>query len=175
MLIAVRGIAEVAPDPDEARRIIRRRSLRYLFPGRARTAREQLVVGIVGIVFFAGAGLSSALALVNGPVGPSDYSPALAELRSKLGPGSTLVLAPTKLLDDEHGLDYLTWELRGHRICVEPHRGQPAPTRGVNVITLAPDDPPRPAGGYFNRSRDVPPGPCPLISPTARADPAGDD
>ena len=175
MLIAVRGIAEVAPDPDETRRIIRRRSLRYLFPGRARAARERLVVGIVGIVFFAGAGLSSALALVNGPVGPSDYSPALAELRSKLGPGSTLVLAPTELLDDEHGLDYLTWELRGHRVCVEPDRGQPAPAGGMNVITLAPDDPPRPAGGYFNRSRDVPPGRCPLISPTARADPAGDD
>jgi hypothetical protein len=178
MLIAVRGIVEVAPDPDEARRIVGRRSLAYLFPGRARAAREKLVVAIVGIAFFAGAGLSSVLALSNGPVGPSDYSPALAELRPKLGSGSTLVVAPARLLDDEHGLDYLTWELRGHRICVEPDRGQTqAPAGYAGIVILAPDDPPRPEGAYFSRSSGQPgsPGPCPLISTTARADPGGDD
>jgi hypothetical protein len=176
MLIAVRGIVDVAPDPDEARRIIGRRSPAYLFPGRARAAREKLVVGIFGVAFFAAAGLSSALALSNGPVGPSAYSPALAELRVKLGPGSTLVLAPAKVLDDEHGSDYLSWELRGHRVCVEPDHGQTqAPPGYSGIVILAPDDPPRPEGAHFSRSASVPSGPCPLISTTARADPAGDD
>jgi hypothetical protein len=177
-LVGVRALLEMAPDADEARRILRRRSLAYLLPGRARLAREQLLVGIVGAAFCAGAGISSALALVNGPVGPTAYSPELAELRSKLGSGSILVVAPPELLDDEHGLDYLSWELRGHRVCIEPDRGQTqAPAGYSGIVILAPDDPPRPEGAYFTRSagQAVPPGPCPLIETTARADPAGDD
>ncbi|MFL5869985.1 MAG: hypothetical protein ACJ75R_02825 [Solirubrobacterales bacterium] len=174
MLIGVRGIAETAPDPPETRRILERRSIAYLFPGRARAAREKLVVGIVGAVFFVAAGLSSALALVNGPVGPTDYSPALAELRPKLGPGSTLVLAPPKLLDDEHGYDYLTWELRGHRVCVEA-AGEQRPRGGIAQVITVTTDPVEPEVTYSIHSQDVPPGPCPLISDSARADPAGDD
>ncbi len=73
---------------------------------------------LIAAAFIALAGGSSLLALANGPVGPSDYSPALAELRPQLGPGSTLVVAPDELLDDEHGVDYLNWELRGNRLCV---------------------------------------------------------
>jgi hypothetical protein len=173
MLVSARGIVETAPDPDETRRILGRRSLALLFPGRARAAREKLVVGAVGVAFFAAAGLSTALALVNGPVGPTDYSPALADLRAKLGPGSTLVLAPPQLLDDEHGRDYLTWELRGHRVCVAPIGTNP-PKGIAQVITVA-TDPVEPEGAYVNRSQGsaAAPGPCPLISDTARADPAG--
>ena len=36
--------------------------------------------------------------------------------------GSTLVVAPRDLLDEQHGRDYLLWELRGNRICVVPRR-----------------------------------------------------
>jgi hypothetical protein len=176
MLIAVRGIVDVAPDPDEARQIIGRRSVAYLFPGRARAAREKLVVGVFGFAFFAAAGLSSALALSNGPVGPSAYSPGLAELRPKLGSGSILVLAPTKLLDDEHGYDYISWELRGHRVCIEPADAD-RPQNGIAQVITVTTDPVEPEGAYVNRSRGVAPGPgpCPRISATARADPAGND
>jgi hypothetical protein len=175
MLVGARALLVMSPDLADARRILRRRSLAYLFPGRARLAREQLIVGIVAVAFLAGAGISSALALVNGPVGPSAYSPALAELRPKLGLGSTLVLAPDDLLADEHGLDYLSWELRGHRVCIEADHGQSAPPGVSSVIVIGPGDPPEPEAAYFNRSRTAPPGPCPLISDSARADPAGDD
>ena len=61
--------------------------------------------------------------LANGPVGPRGYSPELAELAGELGPDWTYVLAPVELLDDQHGLDYLLWELRGNRICVEAFEG----------------------------------------------------
>jgi hypothetical protein len=175
MLVGVRALLEMSPDLPEARRILRRRSLAYLVPGRARLARERLVVGIAAVAFLAGAGISSALALVNGPVGPSAYSPALAELRPQLGSGSTLVLAPEELLADEHGLDYLSWELRGHRVCIEGDHGQSAPPGVTNVVVIGASDPPEPEAAYLNKSRTAPPGPCPLISNTARADPAGDD
>jgi hypothetical protein len=174
MLVSVRALLAMSPDLPEARRILRRRSLAYLFPGRARLAREQLIVGIAAVAFVAGAGISSALALVNGPVGPSDYSPALAELRPKLGSGSTLVLAPEELLADEHGLDYLSWELRGHRVCIEADHGQSAPPGVSNVVVITGDDPPELAA-YLTKSAGATAGPCPLISDTARADPAGDD
>src|SRR5204863_3123242 len=59
--------------------------------------------------FLVAAGGCSVLALANGPVGPTTWSPALGELRPEIGSGSTLVLAPQSLLD-EHGRDFLVWE-----------------------------------------------------------------
>ena len=80
----------------------------------------------------------SLLALVNGPVGPAAYTPELTKLRPALGADSTLVLAPEHLLVDEHGRDYLVWELRGGRVCVD-QMGAPSsfpPPRGAaHVIT----------------------------------------
>ena len=84
---------------------------------------------LVAAAFLVGAGGSSVLALVNGPVGPSGYSPALAELRPELGPGSVLVIAPEELLDEQHGADYLAWELRGNRVCVEAEGDVPQAER----------------------------------------------
>src|SRR5919106_1962464 len=76
----------------------------------------------LALVYLLAAGGSSVLALANGPVGPADYSPALAELREELRAanfrGSLLIRADQSFLDDEHGRDYLVWELRGNRICV---------------------------------------------------------
>ena len=73
----------------------------------------------LAVAFVAAATGCSLLALVNGPVGPATYSPELTKLRPALGADSTLVLAPEHLLADEHGRDYLVWELRGGRVCVD--------------------------------------------------------
>ncbi len=86
-------------------------------------ARNQRPLRIgLAVAFLGAAAGSSLLALVNGPVGPAAYSPELTELRPVLGRGSTLVLAPHHMLASEHGRDYLVWELRGGRVCVESAR-----------------------------------------------------
>ena len=91
--------------------------------------------------------------------------------------GSVFVEAPAELLDDQHGRDYLVWELRGNRICVgaegdEPPQG-PASTL---VVTVDDDGAVVPVGTYLSRSAGVPGDEtCPLIEDAARADPAGDD
>jgi hypothetical protein len=72
------------------------------------------------------AGFCSLLALANAPVGPSTYSPALTGLRPRIAADSTLVLAPHRLLADEHGERYLVWELRGGRVCVADEDNPPA-------------------------------------------------
>jgi hypothetical protein len=129
-------------------------------------------------LFVLGAGGSSVLALANGPVGPSDYSPGLAELRTRLGGegASTLVLAPAQLLDDEHGRDYLVWELRGNRICVK-EQGLPTSEwpQGISTfIRISEGDAVEPKAIGGNDAPDPGPGPCPFIPDGARADPAGD-
>ena len=129
-------------------------------------------------LFLLGAGGSSVLALANGPVGPSDYSPELAELRPRLGGegASTLVLAPEELLDDEHGRDYLVWELRGNRICLQAQGEPPSQwPRGISTVVKIGDGDavePQSIGGFD--APDPGPGTCPFIPDGARADPAGD-
>jgi hypothetical protein len=66
---------------------------------------------------FAAAGCSL-LALANAPVGPTSYSAGLATLRSEVGSGPTLILESRELIEDQHGSDYLNWELRGGRVCI---------------------------------------------------------
>jgi hypothetical protein len=148
--------------------------------------RQGLLRTGLAVAFLGAAATSSALALVNGPVGPATYSPALTELRPALGGGSTLVLAPRRLLSEEHGRDYLVWELRGSRVCVAAvdafsRSGRPPP--GISqVITLgttteAPFANVRLArrdGSYALWETEPPPrghGPCDLISVGGRADP----
>ena len=136
--------------------------------------------------FLGAAAASSALALANGPVGPATYSPALTELRPTLGRSSTLALAPQHMLSSEHGRDYLVWELRGGRVCVEAAGTRPSsgrPPAGISqVITVGSSpEPPfadlrlaRRAGPYVLwRTQPAPRGhgPCPLISVGERADP----
>jgi hypothetical protein len=67
----------------------------------------------LGGLFVLAAGFSSLLALVNAPVGPRDYSPGLALLRSAVAGDSVLVLAPEKQIADEHAEQFIAWELRG--------------------------------------------------------------
>ena len=148
-------------------------------------ARHHPVVVAGLAIGFCGAAVGSSLvALVNGPVGPAAYSPDLTKLRPRLGTGSTLVLAPEHLLADEHGRDYLVWELRGGRVCVEvagPRSSGPPPPGISRVIaqsrsTTAPFaglQLERRAGPYTLWRRRPPPrgsGPCPLISAGQRAE-----
>jgi hypothetical protein len=140
----------------------------------------------LAIAFCGAAAGSSLLALVNGPVGPATYTPDLSELRHDLGAGSTLVLASSHLLDDEHGRDYLVWELRGGRVCVasaKPPSRKPPPPGIAQVITEARSARPPYAdlhlairrGRYLVWERRPAPrgrGPCGLISVGGRANPA---
>lgn len=137
--------------------------------------------------YLAAAGASALLVLANGPVGPSSHSPALRELQPELGPGSTLVLAPPKMLREEHGRDYLVWELRGGRVCVAEDGSQQedAPPDAIaRVVVVGGGPEPAPFTGFeleratteyalWERGEAVAgEGPCPFIADGARADPA---
>jgi hypothetical protein len=76
----------------------------------------------VALLYLLAAAGCSVLALANAPVGPRSYSPALTEMRPLLGAGPTLVLASSRLLNEEHGHSYIAWELRGGRVCIEEDR-----------------------------------------------------
>ena len=147
-----------------------------------------MIAAAAGLAFVVGAVGSSALVLANGPVGPATWGPALRELHAAVGRRSTLVLASHELLDDEHGRDFLVWELRGSRVCVRPS-GAPSggpPPRGVGYVVTSGSGarPPftalsvdRRAGPYVLWARRPPPagnGRCPLIVPGGgrRANPA---
>jgi len=87
------------------------------------------------VVFFAAAGLCSVLALANAPVGPGTYSPALTGLRPLVENDSTVVLASPELLEDDHGTNYIAWELRGGRVCIETRaEAEGKPPTGVRFV-----------------------------------------
>jgi hypothetical protein len=130
-----------------------------------------------GAAFAAAAVGCSLLALANAPVGPTSYAPELTGLRPVIGESPTFVLASTELIEEEHGVPYLAWELRGGRICIAPEsRAEgPAPPGVRFVITeaAAGQAPPfagtrlvRPAGPYRLWRVDGAGGPsdCPLIA-----------
>jgi hypothetical protein len=93
-------------------------------------------------LYLAAAGVSSALALANAPVGPERYTAGITNLRDRLAGEAVLLLAPPGQLADRHGAEFYGWELRGARpICVEPYPGsgpyaEPAPEGVRWVITL---------------------------------------
>ena len=100
-----------------------------------------------GVLYMAAAGLCALLAFANAPVGPTDYSPSLTELRPLVANDSTLILAPAQLLDEEQGERYLAWELRGGRVCIEAANpsgkgGSTKPPPGVRfVVTEGGEEP----------------------------------
>jgi hypothetical protein len=131
----------------------------------------------VAWLYLAAAAACSLLALANAPVGPSSYSPALTSLRSEVGEGPTLVLASRQLLEDEHGVPYITWEMRGGRVCIDATDetgNQPPPGVRFVVAEAAPNQPPFPglrvkriAQPYVLWERTAPvqgQSPCPLIA-----------
>jgi len=139
--------------------------------------RGTALAGPVAVVFLLAAGGCSLLALANAPVGPTSYTPALAELRPLVAADSALVLGSRELLDEQHGVPYLAWELRGGRVCIEPEgAARRPPPRGVRffIARASADGPPfrgltllRRAGPYLLWERGEVaggPSPCPLIA-----------
>jgi hypothetical protein len=98
--------------------------------------------------FILAAGVCSLLALANAPVGPISYSSVLTGLRPLVAADSTLVIASDELLADQHGVPYISWELRGGRVCVQAEsEAGSTPPHGVRfVVTRGPaTKPPFPA------------------------------
>lgn len=90
---------------------------------------------LLGVVFVLGAGFSSLLALANAPVGPRDYSPGLALLRSAVIDEPVLVLAPESQIANEHAEEFIDWELRGVvKLIVEPGGGETRSGRPPDAI-----------------------------------------
>jgi hypothetical protein len=85
-------------------------------------------------LFVAAAGVCSLLAFANAPVGPGSYSPALTGLRPLVGEGPTLVLASPTLLADENGTPFISWELRGGRVCIAAEGELDSPPDGVRYV-----------------------------------------
>jgi hypothetical protein len=155
------------------------RPLLWFDPERLRPGSlAEIVRPLAASAFVVAAGACSLLALANGPVGPTSYSPALTGLRPQIANGSTLVLAPADLIRNQHGIPYIAWELRGGRVCIGIDRDEFVRTPpGVKyVITFASEGTERlvpglrlvrVAGPYLlwrNRGPVRGPGPCPLIA-----------
>jgi hypothetical protein len=127
--------------------------------------------------FILAAGVCSLLALANAPIGPTSYSPSLTGLRPLIAADSTLVLAPDELLADQHGAPFISWELRGGRVCIEAESDAGSrPPHGVRFVVTrgGPDRSPYPD---LRVKRVAPPyvlwestrrvgahSPCPLIA-----------
>ncbi|HVS99315.1 MAG TPA: hypothetical protein VHE08_02245 [Solirubrobacterales bacterium] len=105
-------------------------------PAKGTAGRNRGMVGVGAcVLFLTAAGLCSVLALANAPVGPSSYSPALTGLRPLVADGSTVVLASAHLLADDHGTNYIAWELRGGRVCIETRtEAEGRPPAGVRYV-----------------------------------------
>jgi hypothetical protein len=131
----------------------------------------------VAWLYLAAAAGCSLLVLANAPVGPSSYSSTLTSLRSEVGEGPTLVLTSRQLLEDEHGVPYITWEMRGGRVCIDAtDEAGNQPPSGVRFVVAeaTPNQPPFPglrvkriAQPYVLWERTAPVhghSPCPLIA-----------
>jgi len=102
MLVAIRGCLEATPPVHSLRDA----------PGRA------LAVPALTFAFVLGAAGSSALALVNGPVGPATWTPALLDFSAELEEDEPVLAVIDDELAAENGRDLVTWELRGREVCV---------------------------------------------------------
>jgi hypothetical protein len=112
-------------------------------------------------LFVVAAGICSLLALVNAPVGPTSFSPQLSEFRKQVGEGPTLVVASPQLLGEQHGSPFLSWELRGGRVCIQSSdEATGKPPAGVRFVIREGDD------WTLTKVRRPAPGktPCPLIA-----------
>lgn len=126
------------------------------------TTRSGGVAALAAALFLAGAGVCSLLALANAPVGPTSYSSTLNDFRKQVSEGPTLVIASPELLEDEHGMPFLSWELRGGRVCIRSRdEGDELPPGTRFVVTQKDGD-----RFVLREVADPPPGksPCPLIA-----------
>ena len=97
---------------------------------------------IVAIAFLAAAGGSAVLALANGPVGPSGYSPQLPSCAASWRRARSVVEVPDELLDDQHGRDYLpgSCAATGLHRSANRHRGRGSRPGSSAPVTLAIDE-----------------------------------
>ena len=102
--------------------------------------RPRLVIPVAAALFAFAAGICSLLALANAPVGPSSYSSRLSEYRKLVGAGPTLVVASPQLLTEEHGTPFLSWELRGGRVCIQSTDEAGKLPPGVRFVIREGDD-----------------------------------
>jgi len=138
---------------------------------------KEPIAATAAVVFVLAAAVCSLLALANAPIGPTSYSPALTGLRPLIASDSTLVLASDELLADQHGAPFISWELRGGRVCIEAEgEAGSRPPHGVRFVVTrgGPERPPYPS---LRVKRVAPPyvlwestrrvgghSPCPLIA-----------
>ncbi|HET8566636.1 MAG TPA: hypothetical protein VFL77_09200 [Solirubrobacterales bacterium] len=115
---------------------------------------------VAGAVFALAAGVCSLLALANAPVGPTSYSSKLSDYRKLVGEGPTLVIASPQLLEEQHGAPYLSWELRGGRVCIQSSDEAGKLPAGVRFVVREDGD------WTLAKVRHPTPGktPCPLIA-----------
>jgi hypothetical protein len=131
------------------------------------------VRAVAAAAFVLAAGVCSLLALANAPVGPTSYSPALFEFRAQVGAGPTLVIAPDELLADQLGGPFISWELRGGRVCIESDsEAGSRPPHGVRFVVTRDSGPGSPPFPGLRALRVAPPyvlweatGPVPAHSP----------
>jgi hypothetical protein len=124
------------------------RSVGRLHAGMRQESAPSVAASVAALLFVAAAGICSLLALANAPVGPTSFSPTLHDLRPLIAADSTLVLASDELLADQHGGPFISWELRGGRVCVAAaSEAGEAPPHGVRFVVTrgAPSEPPFPA------------------------------
>ncbi len=115
---------------------------------------------LAAALFVVVAGVCSLLALANAPVGPTSYTSTLSDFRKVVGAGPTLVVASPQLLEEEHGGPYLSWELRGGRVCIRSTEEGDKPLPGVRFVIREDGD------WTLTRLRHPVGGksPCPLIA-----------
>jgi hypothetical protein len=136
-----------------------------------------LIEALAATAFVLAAGACSLLALANAPVGPTSFSAALHDIRPLIVADSTLVLASKELLAEQHGAAFISWELRGGRVCIESEAeagGGPLP--GVRFVVTRGDPGSAPFPGLRVRRVASPyvlwevstavrgNGPCPLVA-----------
>jgi len=134
---------------------------RFSYLGGNKVDMQRTVLLVAAALLAAAAGVCSLLALANAPVGPTSFSSRLSDYREQVGEGPTLVVASPQLLSEQHGSPFLSWELRGGRVCIQSSdEAGGKPPAGVRFVIREGDD------WTLTRVKQSPLGktPCPLIA-----------